>query len=131
MPLARIDVTTEVSKASIATISLAVYDAMTLIANVPEHDKFQIVTRHGPGELIYPSAGYLGMTYTDNIVFIQVTWIAGRSVDVKQRFFSKIADAITAGTDIRREDIIISLVGSGADDWSFGNGVMQYAPKVG
>ena len=131
MPLARIDVTTEVAEESVATISRAVYEAMTTIAKAPEHDKFQIVTRHGPGELIYPPAGYLGMTYTDDIVFIQVTWIAGRLVDVKKRFFAKIADDVTAGTDIRREDIVISLVGTGADDWSFGNGVMQYAPKDG
>jgi 4-oxalocrotonate tautomerase len=30
---------------------------------------------------------------------------------------------------VRKEDIWISLVDSAREDWSFGNGEMQYAPK--
>jgi hypothetical protein len=30
---------------------------------------------------------------------------------------------------VRKQDIWISLVDSGREDWSFGNGEMQYTPK--
>ena len=30
---------------------------------------------------------------------------------------------------VRKEDVWINLVNSGREDWSFGNGNMQYAPK--
>jgi hypothetical protein len=30
---------------------------------------------------------------------------------------------------VRKEDVWISLVDSRREDWSFGNGDMQYAPK--
>ena len=50
---------------------------MVEIANVPPNDKFQIVTRHDDFELVYPAEGYLGVQYSRNIVFIQVTWVAG------------------------------------------------------
>jgi len=129
MPLVRIDLSADASEALVSTVSRAVYDAMTAVANVPEDDKFQIVTRHAPDELVYPDNGYLGVSYTRSLVFIQVTWVRGRSLEVKKAFYRAVADNICGKTDFRREDIVISLVESAREDWSFGNGEMQYAPK--
>ena len=103
-------------------------DAMTRAANVPINDKFQIVTRHDDDELIYPSEGYLGVRYSADIVFIQVTWVGGRSVEVKKAFFRTVADLIHERTGIRKEDVWINLVDTAREDWSFGAGKMQYAP---
>jgi len=130
MPLVRIDISKDAPPDAVHAISEAVYEAMVSVANVPANDKFQIVTRHAADELIFPSAGYLGMTYTSGIVFIQVTWNAGRTVDVKKAFYKDVAERIHANSGIRKEDIWISLVSVEREDWSFGNGEMQYAPKV-
>lgn len=129
MPLVRINVNKSASPDVIRTVSEAVYDAMVELANVPKHDKFQIVTRHDDSELIYPSEGYLGIQYTRNIVFIQVTWVAGRTTEVKKAFYKRIADDIHAKAGVAKSDIFISLVDAAREDWSFGNGDMQYAPK--
>jgi len=129
MPLVRIDISKTASRERIRDVGRAVYNAMTAVANVPEHDRFQIVTRHEPDELIYPEQGYLGIDYTPDIIIIQVTWVGGRSTEVKKRFYQHIADEIHATQGVRRQDIFISLVDSGREDWSFGNGEMQYAPK--
>ena len=129
MPLVRINVNKSASPDVIRTVSEAVYDAMVEVANVPKHDKFQIVTRHDDSELIYPSEGYLGIQYTRNIVFIQVTWVAGRTTEVKKAFYKRIADDIHANAGVAKSDIFISLVDAAREDWSFGNGDMQYAPK--
>ena len=128
MPLARIDVAAETSAETVAIISDVVYDAMVSAAGVPQHDRFQIVNRHVKDELIYPAAGYLGITYTPKIVFIQVTWNAGRTIEVKKAFYKAIADGIHAQTGLRKEDVWISLIDVKREDWSFGNGEMQYAP---
>jgi phenylpyruvate tautomerase PptA (4-oxalocrotonate tautomerase family) len=128
MPLARIDVAADTSEETVAAISEVVYEAMTQTANVPEHDKFQIINRHAKDELVYPAAGYLGISYTPKIVFIQVTWNAGRTIEVKKAFYKAIADGIHERTGLRREDVWISLVDVKREDWSFGNGEMQYAP---
>ncbi|NWA23293.1 tautomerase family protein [Pseudomonas gingeri] len=128
MPLVRIDVAADTAPETVATISDVVYQAMVSTANVPEHDKFQIINRHARDELVYPAAGYLGITYTPNIVFIQVTWNAGRTVEVKKAFYQAIAEGIHTRTGLRKEDIWISLVDVKREDWSFGNGEMQYAP---
>ena len=129
MPLARIDLAADTSTEVVQAIGDVIYDAMIGVANVPAHDKFQIVNRHSADELVYPAAGYLGMTYTPKIVFIQVTWNTGRSVGVKKAFYKAVADGIHEKTGIRKDDVWISLVEVNREDWSFGGGEMQYAPK--
>jgi 4-oxalocrotonate tautomerase len=129
MPLVRIDLSKEVAPEALQAVSDVVYDAMIEVANVPEHDKFQVITRHNREELVYPAEGYMGVTYSPNIVFIQVTWNAGRTVDVKKAFYKAVAENINAKTGLRKEDIWISLVSVEREDWSFGNGVMHYAPQ--
>lgn len=129
MPLVRINISQTASKEVVRTVSDVVYEAMINVANVPQHDKFQIITRHASDELVYPEEGYLGVSYTPQIVFIQVAWNAGRTTDTKKAFYKAIADGIHAKAGIRKEDVFISLIDVAREDWSFGNGEMQYAPK--
>jgi 4-oxalocrotonate tautomerase len=129
MPLARIDVSKDAPPERIKVVSEAIYSAMVEIANVPLHDKFQVVTRHAADEIIYPKEGYLGLTYTGDLILIQITWIGGRSIEVKKKFYKRIADEIYERTGVRKEDVWINLVDDAREDWSFGNGEMQYAPK--
>jgi 4-oxalocrotonate tautomerase len=129
MPLARIDISKNASVELVRIVSDAVYRAMVEVANVPAHDKFQLINRHAPDEIIYPQEGYLGVQYTAGLILIQVTWVAGRSTDVKKQFYRQIADEIHEKGGVRKQDVWINLVDCSREDWSFGNGEMQYAPK--
>ena len=129
MPLVRINLSKSASAETVRTVSDVVYDAMINVANVPANDKFQIITRHADDELVYPADGYLGITYTPGIVFIQVTWNAGRTIEVKKAFYKAVAEGISTKAGIRIQDVFISLIDVAREDWSFGNGEMQYAPK--
>jgi phenylpyruvate tautomerase PptA (4-oxalocrotonate tautomerase family) len=129
MPLVRIDVDASTTAEVRQKLSDIIYDAMTSIAKVPAHDKFMIVSTHASGDLVYPKEGYLGIDYTSGIVFIQITWNAGRTTDVKKAFYRKVVDDIHEKTGIRKQDVFISLVDVSPENWSFGNGEMQYAPK--
>ncbi|MBN3761416.1 tautomerase family protein [Burkholderia sp. Ac-20365] len=129
MPLARINISQTASREVVRAVSDVVYEAMIHVANVPQHDKFQIITRHASDELVYPEEGYLGITYSPQIVFIQVVWNAGRTTETKKAFYKAVADGIHAKAGIRKEDVWISLIDVAREDWSFGNGEMQYAPK--
>ena len=129
MPFVRIDVSKDLPADNVQAISDAVYDAMFEVANVPLHDKFQIISKHDRDGIVYPAEGYLGETYTPKIIFIQVTWNSGRSIDVKKAFYKAVADKIHSKTGLRKEDIFINLVSVEREDWSFGSGVMHYAPK--
>jgi 4-oxalocrotonate tautomerase len=129
MPLARIDISKDASADLIRIVSEAVYRAMVEVANVPPHDKFQIISRHEVDEMVYPAEGYLGLHYTRDLIIIQITWVSGRSTEVKKQFFQQIADEIHEKGGVRKEDVWINLVETGREDWSFGNGEMQYGPK--
>ena len=129
MPLVRINLSKSASAETVRTVSEVVYDAMITVANVPANDKFQIINRHADDELVYPAEGYLGVTYTPGIVFIQVTWNAGRTIEVKKAFYKAVAEGISTKAGIRIQDVVISLIDVAREDWSFGNGEMQYAPK--
>src|SRR6266576_3539541 len=96
MPLVRIDLSSSYSPEQRLTVGDIVYSAMTDVANVPEHDKFQVFTIHTDGELVYPKQGYLGISYTPKIIFIQVFWVAGRTTEVKKAFYRRIADDLHA-----------------------------------
>jgi len=128
MPLARISISQKTPAATVRAISDTVYEAMINVANAPVNDKYQIITRHAKDELAYPEEGFLGLTYTDNIVFIQITWNAGRTIEVKKAFYRAVADGIHERTGLRKEDIFINLVEVQRENWSFGNGDMQFAP---
>jgi phenylpyruvate tautomerase PptA (4-oxalocrotonate tautomerase family) len=129
MPLVRIDLGKSYSPEARQTIGDVVYQAMTEIANVPPHDKFQIFTLHDENQLAYPQSGYLGNNYTPGIIFIQILWVAGRSTDVKKAFYRRIADRLHAEIGVRKEDVWITLAENAREDWSFGGGDMQYASR--
>jgi 4-oxalocrotonate tautomerase len=128
MPFVRIDISRSATPQAVQQISDTVYQAMIEVANVPKNDKFQVITRHEADEVVYPADGYLGISYSPSIVFIQVTWNAGRTIEVKKAFYAAIANGIHEKTGIRKEDVFISLVDVARENWSFGNGEMQYAP---
>ena len=99
---------------------------MTKTLGVPADDRFEVITEH-PRENFIFDPGYLGITRTENGVFIQVTLNAGRTVDTKRAFYRAIADGLHRRLQIRREDVLINLVEVPKENWSFGNGEAQYA----
>jgi 4-oxalocrotonate tautomerase len=96
------------------------------VLNVPEDDKFMVISEHAPGDLIV-DPDYLGIHRTADAVVIQVTLNEGRTVAVKQDFYRAVADGLHERIGLRREDVFISLVEVKKENWSFGNGEAQYA----
>lgn len=108
-----------------AKLGDAVHRAMVETIKVPADDRFQVITEHAPAGVVYDPA-YLGVARTDGIVMIQITLNEGRTVEMKQAFYRAVADK-ARDLDVRPEDVLISLVEVKKENWSFGNGVAQYA----
>jgi phenylpyruvate tautomerase PptA (4-oxalocrotonate tautomerase family) len=103
-----------------------VYQTMVDTINVPPKDNFQIITEHYKDSLMYDPE-YLEIQRTDGIVIIQITLNEGRTVELKKTFYKRLAERLHSELDIRMEDVFISLVEVKKENWSFGNGVAQYA----
>lgn len=129
MPLVRIDLQEGKTAEYRAQLGEIVYRAMLSELNIPDDDRFQVITEHPHGGLRYDRE-YLGIHRTDDCIFIQITLSAGRTVEVKQNFYRTLADRLHEGLQLRREDVFINLVEVHKEDWSFGNGVAQYVPKT-
>jgi phenylpyruvate tautomerase PptA (4-oxalocrotonate tautomerase family) len=58
---------------------------------------------------------------------IQITLNEGRTQEMKKAFYKKVAEDLKGELGIRKEDVLINLVEVKKENWSFGNGVAQYA----
>ncbi len=128
MPLVRIDIRSGKSPEYLRAIGEAVHQCMVEVLNVPIADRFQIIAEHDPNSLIYDPT-YLDISRSDDIVLIQITLNHGRSLQMKRRFYSAVAQALARSPGIRPQDVFINLVEVAKENWSFGNGVAQYAPE--
>ena len=126
MPLVRIDIRKGNDADYRQAIGRGVYDALVSVG-VPENDRFQVVGEHAAGNFLF-DPDYLGIHRGDDLVMIQITWNEGRSVEQKKTLFKAIVDGLSAKPGIRPEDIVINLVDVKKENWSFGNGIAQYAP---
>jgi phenylpyruvate tautomerase PptA (4-oxalocrotonate tautomerase family) len=126
MPLVRIALRAGKPQEYQTAIADAVHRAMIETINVPAQDRFQIITDHDPGQLIY-DAMYLDIKRTDNIVLIQVTLNSGRTIEMKRAFYARLAELLHDNPGLRKEDVLINLVEVAKENWSFGNGEAQYA----
>jgi 4-oxalocrotonate tautomerase len=126
MPLVRIDLVRGKPAAFRKEIGEIIYRAMRDTITVPENDKFQVITEHAAEE-INVAGSYLGNDYTQDILLIQITMNAGRTVEMKKALFKRIADDLHEKLKVRREDVVINLVEVVKENWSFGGGVAQYA----
>ncbi len=126
MPLVRIDVPVSMSEEQARLVGEAVNTAMEQAIGVPAGDKFQLISRLPPGARNL-TGSYLGIDYTEGLVLIQVTLNQGRTVELKKAFYARVATDLAA-LGIRRQDVFINLVEVPRENWSFGNGDMQYQP---
>lgn len=125
MPLVRISMKTGRTVEQRRAIGDAVYEAMRETLNVPENDRFQIITEHSGEGLIY-DPHFFNIERTDEVLYIQVFLRKGRSVDMKQAFYRRTAELLSTHSQVRPEDVFISLMENDLADWSFGNGVAHY-----
>lgn len=126
MPLVRIAYNHTDNLAYGGAVGDAVHAALVETMNVPPDDKFQILTDHAPSTIVYPPE-YLGIRHSPAVVIIQITLNAGRTLEQKRALYTNIADRLGVDPGVPRSDVIINLVEVVKENWSFGDGIAQYA----
>lgn len=124
MPLVRIDLTDDRTPEEARAVADAIHAAIVDQYDIPVRDRFQIVTRRAPDTIIAEDAG-LGFERSGQVVVIQIFTQRGRTTEAKQNLFAAIATRL-AGVGVAGEDLFISYIENGPEDWSFGFGVSQY-----
>ena len=126
MPLAHISLKAGKPAAWRKAIRDEIYASLRETFDVPEEDRFIVITQHDEDDFDF-SRTYLGVARTDDLVIIQITVSNTRGVAQKKALFAAIAARLAKNPGLRPEDVFINLVEVVKENWSFGNGIAQYA----
>ena len=125
MPLARVSLRRGKSAPYRKAILEGIYQALRETFNVPEGDRFMILTEHDADDFVY-DPDYLGIQRSDDLVYIQITVSNTRPTAQKQALYRRIVAKLTENPGLRPEDVFINLVEVLPENWSFGHGEAQY-----
>lgn len=126
MPLIRISLLAGKPESHKRKVSDAVHRALVESISIPAQDRFHIITEHANADFVFDPE-YLNVRRTNDLVIIQITMSAGRTLDVRKSLYRRIADLLHQEAGLRKEDVFINLVETAKENWSFGNGEAQYA----
>jgi 4-oxalocrotonate tautomerase len=125
MPLVRISLREGKSAEYRKALGDGVHQAMIEAIEIPPQDHFQVITEHSRNDLIYDPS-YLGVNRSDDIVIVHITLSAGRKPPQKRKLYQRIVEILTKNPGVRPQDVMINLVETAWENWSFGNGEGQY-----
>ena len=125
MPFTRISLKRGKPVAYRKAIMTGIYAAMRETFDVPQDDRFMVLTEHDGADILY-GASYLGIERSDDLVMIQITANNTRTVEQKKALYRAIADRLGADPGVRPEDVLVNIVEVAKENWSFGRGEAQY-----
>lgn len=124
MPLVRIDLMPGRSAEQISAIADSIQSTIVEIFGIPERDRFQVINELPVGRIIALDAG-LGFERSAGVVIVQIFTQRGRDTAAKQRLYARLSENLST-LDVAGEDLFVSYIENGPEDWSFGFGEAQY-----
>jgi Tautomerase enzyme len=86
VPLAKIHVREgRYDEARLAKLGNAIQDALEEVLGIPPEDYFRIFHVLAPNRFVH-TPGFLGLTYSDDLILVEITFIAGRAKDAGSGF---------------------------------------------
>ena len=130
MPLAKIHlVEGRYDDARIGKISGAIQAALMNTLHVPAEDFYQLIFEI-PRKRFLHTPSFVGMHYTDDLIILDVTFIQGRSKQMRLALLKDINNRVTAAAGISPDDLMITLYEVPGENISFGQGEAQRANAV-
>ena len=125
MPLTRIDIRAGKSREFKAALFAEIYEAMRGTFDVPEDDRFLVITEHDDDTFSF-GRNYLGIERSD-VVLIQITANNTRTIEKKKALYARLAERLAGRPGVRPQDVFVSILEVPKENWSFGDGLAQYA----
>ena len=125
MPFVRISLPKKLSQETKNKISQSVHQSLIAEFHIPKDDYFHVIEELETHQIKYPES-YLGISHSENIIYVQIIAGQGRTLEQKKKLYHQIATTISSETEITINNIIIVLLeNNGLENWSFGNGEIQ------
>ena len=127
MPLAKISVHEgRYDDARLTRLGNAIQSALVDTLGIPPEDYFRIFQVLPPNRYVH-TPGFLGLTYSDDLILLEITFIAGRSNDARLALLKAINDRVVAALGISPDDLAIMVYETAGENISFGRGRAQRA----
>jgi len=123
MPLIQISLAQGKSPKYIKAVSDGIHKALLTAWKIPKNDRFQVISEHKKSHFHFDKTIW-GVKRSDNVILIYITSIK-RSKAMKLKLYRELVKVLGKNPKVRKEDIFVSIVTVGREDWSFGNGIAQ------
>ena len=127
MPLVKVNLLKGRSAEEKDSIAASIQTALVSTLEVPEADRYQLFNEYD-GESFRHTSGYLDMTYSDQLLVIEITVREGDDDDHKKALLAAINRNLVATGVVRGDDVFVLLTEIGRANVSFGKGLAQRAP---
>ena len=130
MPLAKIHVVEgRYDQARIAEVSSAIQAALINTLRVPPEDFYQLIFELPKNRFLH-TPSFVGMHYTDDLIILDLTFIEGRSKEVRLALLKDVNTRVAAAAGVASDDLMITLYEAPGENFSFGRGEAQRANAV-
>lgn len=127
MPLAKIHVHEgRYDEARLIKLGNAIQAALEETLGIPPEDYFRIY-HVLPSNRYVHTLGFLGLTYTDDLVMLEITFIAGRSKNDRLTLLKAINERVVSAVGISPDNLAIMVYETAGENVSFGRGEAQRA----
>jgi phenylpyruvate tautomerase PptA (4-oxalocrotonate tautomerase family) len=130
MPLAKIHVVEgRYDEARMGKVSNAVQAALMNTLRVPPEDFYQLIFELPKTRFLH-TPSFVGIHYTDDLIILDVTFIQGRSKEMRLALLKDINTRIAAAAGVSPDDMLITLYEVPGENISFGRGEAQRANAI-
>jgi phenylpyruvate tautomerase PptA (4-oxalocrotonate tautomerase family) len=128
MPLVKVNLRKGRSAEEKDSIATSIQTALESTLEVSDANRYQLFNEYDRESFRYTS-GYLGMTYTDQLLIIEITIREGDDDEQKKSLLAEINRNLVAAGVVGGDDVFVLITEIGDADVSFGKGLAQRAPS--
>ena len=110
----------------LSSIGLAVQAALEEVLSVPAEDYFRVTHVLPKGRFVHTPA-FVGCTYSERLVFLELTFISGRPKDKRLALLAALNRLIVEKVSLRPDDLLVMIYELPGENISFGHGLAQRA----
>jgi len=126
MPLVKVSLLKGRSTEEKDSVAASIQTALVSTLDVSDANRYQLFNEYD-GESFRHTSGYLGLTYTDQLLIIEITIREGDDDDHKKSLLAEINRNLVAAGVVAEDDVFVLITEIGDANVSFGKGLAQRA----
>ncbi|MEH6889363.1 tautomerase family protein [Bacillus sp. JJ864] len=117
----------QLNKEELKKVSNSIHHSLIEDFKIPNNDYFHMFLPYPSNQFFYDSYYLLEgeQKRTDKMIYVSITCAPGRTLHQKRNLYQSISEAFYNRLNIPTTNIFITLNETSAENWSFGQGIIQ------